>query len=176
MTEIWNKQFHLKADRVNDCFYIFKNGSFWVSTDGGANWQVRGGTTLPNSSPYFLNVVTTPGKQGEVWITLDKKGLWKTSNGGKTFSKITAIDRAKLFSWGASAPNHDLPTAYCYGTIEGKWGLYRSVDMGKNWIRINDDEHQFLGHVSAIAGDRQEFGQIYIGTGGNGIFYGKLIS
>ena len=127
---------------------------------------------IPGASGY-LNVVSTPGRPGEVWISLDKNGLWKTVDGGKSFVQIQSIGSARLFTWGASAPNSSSPTAYCYGTIDGQWGLYRSTDMGASWMRINDDAHQFPSGVKTIAGDRKKFGRIFIGTGGCGILYGE---
>lgn len=176
-TDIWNKEFVLASDRMEgNIFYLLdrKHGKLYTSSDGGGSWQVRDSRNLPDDLPRIVHVVPVPGNRAALWISCDDKGLWKTSDGGKTFSRIYSFDVARFFSWGAAAPGNKFPTAYCYGKLRGQWGLYRSTDMGENWMRINDDEHQFLGHVAAIAADRQTFGQIYIGTGGNGIFYGQL--
>lgn len=177
-TDIWNKEFVLVADRVaGNIFYLLdrSSGKLYTSSNGGETWQARSSTNLPGDLPRIVNVVPVPGNRAALWVSCDDKGLWKINDGGKTFNRIYAFDVAKFFSWGASPPESEFPTAYCYGKLGGKWGLYRSTDMGENWIRINDNENQFLGHVSAIAADRRKFGQIYIGTGGNGIFYGQLI-
>lgn len=176
-TDIWNKEFVLASDPVEgNIFYLLdrKQGTVYTSSDGGASWQARESKNLPGNLPRIVHVVPVPGNRATLWISCDDKRLWKTSDGGKTFSRVYSFDVARFFSWGAAPPDDKLPTAYCYGRLGGKWGLYRSTDMGENWIRINDDEHQFLGHVAAIAADRRKFGQIYIGTGGNGIFYGRL--
>ncbi len=178
-TDIWNKEFVLAADRVaGNIFYLLDRGSgtFYASSDEGATWQARSSSNLPGNLPRVVNVVPVPGSRAAVWISCDDKGLWKTSDGGETFNRIYSFDVARFFSWGAPASKNTFPTAYCYGRLGGEWGLYRSTDMGESWVRINDNENQFLGHVSAIAADRKTFGQIYIGTGGNGIFYGQLIN
>jgi photosystem II stability/assembly factor-like uncharacterized protein len=172
LTDIWNKDFSLASDLADNKFYIFKNGILYASADGGATWQAMNQIPIPGASGY-LNVVSTPGKPGEVWVSLDKNGLWKTVDGGKSFVQIQPIGNARLFTWGAPAPNSTSPTAYCYGTINNQWGLYRSADMGNSWIRINDDAHQFASGVKTIAGDRKKFGRIFIGTGGCGILYGE---
>ena len=40
-------------------------------------------------------------------------------------------------------------------------------------MRINDDQHQWgRAGDTAITGDPQIFGRVYIGTNGRGIFYG----
>jgi photosystem II stability/assembly factor-like uncharacterized protein len=176
-TNIWNKQFVLEADRVNSSsFYLFKSGNFYASTDGGVTWQVKNRGTLPKRASRFRSVFSMPGAKGVICISCNDKGLWKTVDGGKTFEQLPTVDEARFFSWGAPAPGSEIPIAYCYGKVNGQHGLYLygSVDMGESWARINDDEHQFCGDVAAIAGDRNKFGQIYIGTGGCGIFYSQL--
>lgn len=174
LTDIWNKDFALAADLVNgDLFYLFNDGILYASSDGGASWTAQNEDLIP-SQDGFLNVIATPNKEGEVWISLDGNGLWRTVNGGETFAEIQIFDRVSLFSWGAPAPEYENPTAYAYGIQEGQWGLYRSADMGNSWIQINDDEFQFPAGAKALAADRQTFGRVYIGTGGVGIAYGEL--
>lgn len=174
LTDIWNKDFALAADLVNgDLFYLFKEGILYASSDGGATWIAQNEEPIPSQSG-FLNVVATPDKEGEIWISLDGNGLWRTVDGGKTFAEVEVFDRVSLFSWGAPAPEYENPTAYAYGIQGGQWGLYRSVDMGNSWIQINDDEFQFPAGAKALAGDRETFGRVFIGTGGVGIAYGEL--
>lgn len=47
----------------------------------------------------------------------------------------------------------------------------RSDDVAKNWVLINDGQHQW-GLVLHITGDPKIYGRVYIGTHGRGIFYG----
>lgn len=174
LTDIWNKDFALAADLVNgDLFYLFNDGILYASADGGASWSAQNETPISKQSGY-LNVVATPGREGDVWISLDGNGLWRTTDGGKSFIQFKIFDRASLFSWGAPAPGSETPTAYAYGMIKGQWGLYRSADMGINWTQINDEEFQFPAGAKALAGDRQTFGRVFVGTGGVGIAYGEL--
>ena len=174
LTDIWNKDFALAADLVNgNRFYLFKSGYLYSTNDGGANWSPQNSNSIPNYSGY-LNVIAMPGKEGEVWISLDKNGLWKTSNEGNSITKISYFSTASLITFGAPEPGSNVPTAYCYGIIGGNWGLYRSTNLGVNWVQINDDQHQFPSGVKALAGDRRTFGRIFIGSGGCGVFYGEL--
>jgi xyloglucan-specific exo-beta-1,4-glucanase len=174
LTDIWNKDFALAADLVNgNKFYLFKSGLLYMTNNGGVNWSVQNTSAIPNFSGY-LNVVAMPGKEGEIWISLDKNGLWKTSNGGKNFTQISYFSTASLFTFGAPEPGSNIPTAYCYGIAGGNWGLYRSTNLGVNWVQINDEQHQFPSGVKALAGDRRTFGRIFIGSGGCGVFYGEL--
>jgi len=58
------------------------------------------------------------------------------------------------------------------GKINDKPGFYRSDDAGANWVRINDDQHQF-GFCGVIIGDPRVYGRVYVGTGGRGILVGE---
>lgn len=175
LTNIWNKDFALAADKVNgDRFYLFdRQGSLYATNDGGANWSVQNSTSIPNQSG-FLNVKTAPGIEGEVWVSLDNNGLWKSSNDGSTFSQISDFNVASMVSFGAPEPGTTTPAAYVYGRIGSQWGLYRSLDLGDNWEQINDENFQFPAGAKVLAADRNIFGRVYVGSGGVGIAYGEL--
>jgi hypothetical protein len=51
-------------------------------------------------------------------------------------------------------------------------GVWRSLDGGLNWSRINDDAHQWGLRFRAVSGDPRRFGRVYLATDGRGILYG----
>jgi hypothetical protein len=51
--------------------------------------------------------------------------------------------------------------------------LFRSLDEGVTWRRINDDNNQF-GDIRSITGDPRVFGRIYVATGTRGLVYGDI--
>ena len=59
---------------------------------------------------------------------------------------------------------------YLIGKIAGVYGFYRSDDLGRSWIRINDDQHQF-GGVTCISGDPRIYGRVYVGSSNRGVLY-----
>jgi len=59
--------------------------------------------------------------------------------------------------------------------VNGAAGIYRSIDEGKSWLRLNDDQHQF-GWIDHISGDPRLFGRVYFATGGRGIIWGEPVS
>jgi len=171
--DVWNKDFVLAADGKNgNVFYIFYDGYLHASADGGANWEKRNAVPIAQRGNYMF-VQAAPGIEGEVWVSLHSNGLYKTVDGGKTFQKVDAFSSSIAFSWGAPAPGSNVPTAYCYGVKNGVEGMYRSTDKGKTWRQISTSWSSFPAGVKSIAGDRQNFGRVFVGTGGRGIFYGQ---
>jgi hypothetical protein len=70
------------------------------------------------------------------------------------------------------APGRQYPTIYILGNLQANnQAIFRSIDEGASWMRINDDEHQF-GTQSVVAGDPRIFGRVYVGTNGRGVLYG----
>ena len=142
LTNIWNRDDIMTSDMVDGSFYILKDGILYASTDG-ADWKAKNAIPIKSSSEGVKSVVTVPGRAGEIWVCLGRDGLWKSADSGATFTRVTAFSEAKLICWGAPSPNSKIPTGFCYGVVGDKWGLYRSVNLGADWIQINDDQHQF---------------------------------
>ncbi|WP_438433423.1 fibronectin type III domain-containing protein [Gorillibacterium sp. sgz500922] len=162
----------LASDRVDGTkFYLYNGGKFYRSVDSGLNWtQVN--ASLPNNADG-QNVYSAPGMNGEVWASFDTQGLYRSSDSGTTFTKLSSVSRALLFAFGKNAPGKTNPAVYVYGTVNGVNGIFRSIDMGANWEKISSDDF-FPGNDPNIMGaDRQVFGRVYVGTNGSGILYGE---
>jgi hypothetical protein len=70
------------------------------------------------------------------------------------------------------APRHQYPAIYLIGTLRAnEQAIFRSIDQGASWTRVNDDEHQY-GTQSIVAGDPRIYGRVYVGTNGRGVLYG----
>lgn len=174
LINIWNRDKVLTPDLADGSFYIYKEGILYASKDG-SSWTAQNKNPISNMSGRFKNIGSALGRSGEIWVCLDSDGLWKSFDAGTTFNRVPEFDRARLICWGAPAPGSSIPTAYCYGIVKEKWGMYRSIDMGVIWIRINDDKQQFPAGVMDIDGDKNIFGRIYVGSGGYGICYGEPV-
>lgn len=168
------------SDRVNSKkFYGFLNGVFYISTDGGATFSKTSATGLPTTGTGDFKAV--PGVEGDIWLTggSDKEGvygLWHSTDSGATFTKLTNVDKADTIGFGKAAPNKTNVALYTSAQIGGVRGIFRSDDYGANWIRINDDAHQYGCTNTTITGDPRIFGRVYVGTNGRGIVYGDPIN
>jgi hypothetical protein len=156
------------------------DGKFFSSDDGAANFLSRplalpGG--LPMKNGYRGDerggqdrLYATPGKQGDLCIAAFD-GLFHSVDGGKHFSRAeSGIEEIHAFGFG-KGNQIDEPAIYLVGKIDGQRGVYRSDDAAKNWVRINDDQHQF-GLILQVCGDPRIYGRVYLGTHGRGILYG----
>ena len=178
-THLWNPQQTLAADTVNDgTFYVYHHtgGQLVRTQDGGKSWSVPNqDNLLPSGVWEGANVKTAPGKAGDVWISLDEKGLYHSTDAGATFTQINGVEDADAISFGKTVPGTDNPTIFVSGEISGQLGIFGSTDMGNSWSKVNDLPNEFLGDVRSITGDMNTFGRVYAGISSNGFVYGDLI-
>ncbi|MDR0405786.1 MAG: hypothetical protein LBH54_03205 [Clostridiales bacterium] len=173
VSSVWSWNHPLASDKVNpNRFYIYHhaNGRVYYSSDGGKTF--RQGASLPGE--WYHNLKCAPNAEGEVWVSLNYKGLYRSSDGGVTFAKMPGVDRAYLLAFGKEAADPGTPAAYVYGTVNGTDGIFCSVDMGASWYRVNNDNLPIGDEPNCMEGSRQEFGTVYIGTNGRGYYYGKI--
>lgn len=166
--------FKVMSDRVNPkkCFaYHSKDGQAMLSEDGGATFKVVF-DSLPTLADYENmkgNIQTVPGIEGDVWITSSKE-VFRTKDSGKHWDPVDSVELGDAVAFGKAPEGKTYPAIYLSGTVAGKWGIYRSDDEAKTWIRINDDKHQF-GGTTLLGGDPRIYGRVYVGTHGRGIVY-----
>ncbi len=110
-----------------------------------------------------------PGRRGELWLAAFH-GLYR-SVAGQGFERMGGVAQVQAFGFGRAAPGSDAPALYLMGTVNGQYGLHRSIDGAIRWERINDDAHQW-GLVLQVSGDPKLFGRVYVGTHGRGVLYG----
>ena len=165
----------------------YRGGKLFVSRDGARTFHSLPATGLPASlwderlasreTPPFL--IARADKTGELWL-LSNGHFYRSTDFGRTFASLVPADPAIKdmifvnFGLGKPAPGATAPAVYAFGVnFKMKFGgLYRSIDGGATWTRINDDDHQWGLRYRVITGDPRSFGRVYVGTDGRGIFYG----
>jgi photosystem II stability/assembly factor-like uncharacterized protein len=161
------------ADRVNpDKFYSFDRatGKFYESFDKGHVFQERQVPVSAKGEQFVIAPV--PGIEGDIWL-IGAETLYHSKDSGVTFTKAEEIDRAFSLGFGKPAPGKTYPALYLVARQDKTDGIYRSDDAGKQWVRINDDQHQY-GWIGSVTGDPRVYGRIYVATGGRGIVYGEI--
>jgi len=174
--DIWAGMQPLAADKVNgNIFYIYATGKIYVSTDSGVSFAVAASDLPDVGNVAQMNVETTPGKEGDLWISFSGHGLYHSTDTAKTFTKInpTIITKPKWVAVGkADTAESSNPVIYVSSEatpINGvSYGVFRSDDNGTTWTTI---ANPVPGIVSNMAADLH--GRVYLGIGGNGIFVGE---
>jgi len=160
------------ADRENpDKFYAFKDGVFYYSNDRGKNFVRSQASGLP-SNGTFKSVY---GKEGHIWF-VGENGMWRSTDGGVSFSKIIGVDRSDSIGFGKPKQDGGYPAIYTYAIIYGVRGIFRSDDEGNTWVKINDEKNQFGCANADITGDPRVYGRVYLATNGLGIKLGEIAS
>ena len=161
-------------------------GGVYRSTDKGVSFSLRANT--PNvlcqttngilggndgdQSGYDLAIAVSPSNAEDVFVA--GKIIWRSTNGGTTFSNITP------FNEGSQNPTppanyihpdvHDLAfnplNGTFYATTDG--GVYRTVNNGANWTDISNIHATTFNHMAAAAYD---VNKIMAGCQDNGVKY-----
>ncbi|MCL8015488.1 cellulose binding domain-containing protein [Streptomyces sp. AS02] len=165
----------VESDRVDPkTFYGFKSGKFYVSSDGGATFTASSASGLPSGDSVRFKAL--PGVKGDVWLaggaTDGAYGLWHSTDGGATFTKLSGVEQADTIGFGKAATGASYQTLYTSAKIGGVRGIFRSTDKGATWTRVNDDAHQWGWTGAAITGDPRVYGRVYVATNGRGVIYG----
>lgn len=171
------------ADCTNPAMFYAMDlfeGKLFISSNRGEDFKEQS-LNLPGGLPKSKNnrgdnrggqdrIYATPQKEGDLWIAAFD-GLYHSADAGTSFSKINSIQEVHAFGFGKAAVGYNYSSLYLVGTVNGIRGIFRSDDQAINWVRINDDQHQW-GLLLQVTGDPKIYGRVYVGTHGRGIVYG----
>lgn len=171
------------ADKVNPKkFYAMDlfNGKLFISKDGGINFTefpLNLSDGIPKQKENRGDnrggqdkIYSAPNHEGDLWIAAFD-GLYHSADSGINFSKINGVQEIHAFGFGKGKTEKDYSALYLVGIVNNVRGIFRSDDIGKSWVRINDEQHQW-GLILHITGDPKIYGRVYVGTHGRGILYG----
>jgi len=162
----------IASDRVaGSVFYGFSGGTLFISTDGGRSFSAAQ-SGLPADGRLYVR----PGARGDVWLASPSSGIYHNTS-SETQIQLTRLNSASgatLLAFGAPKSGSNAATIFLWGSLNnGTLQLFRSIDNGRTFTRINDDQHQWAVGPHVLAGDMRRFGVVYIGTNGRGIVTGS---
>src|SRR5438105_2436581 len=125
----------------------------YKSTDGGENWTNVG----LKDSEHIAKILVDPGDSnsvlvcalGHLWDDNDERGVFKTSDGGKTWKKVLAGANGATGCGLLAMSRQEPKTVYAsmWDFRRQGWtfrsggpgsGLFKSTDGGDHWTEIND--------------------------------------
>ena len=138
----------------------------YKSTDGGKTWQhmgLSGSYTIPRivihpTNPEIVYVAAS----GHEWTDNPERGIFKTTDGGKTWEKVLYVnEKTGAIDLVMDPSNNDILYAATWQRIRKKWndprneasytgsGIYKTTDGGKTWKAINNGlpEPKFRGRI-----------------------------
>ena len=182
--------FHVISDKkAEKNFYIYSAsaGKLFKSTDGGKNWTAANSTmaTLDDYAYSKARIFANPNTEGDlwavqginiggvVWTGTTKEGVYHSTDGGTTFTKVNGLAYAAYIGFGKGKGSS--PAIYAVGmanTSNPVNSIYRSEDNGTTWTDIGDVNHRF-GELTMVVGDPCIYSRIYLAGSGRGMIYAQ---
>ena len=148
-------------------------GALFASTDGGADFApIHGALADAVRGHADVQLQPAPAVSGVIYLAARDLPLLRGDAAGRLLRSSTALSGVDAFGFGRAAPGQRGPVFYVAGRVGGAQGIFRSLDGGMHWQRIDDPAHRY-GRISHITGDARVFGRVYFATGGRGIIQGE---
>lgn len=139
-------------------------GQLYVSNDNGRSWSRF--ARLGSGNDYVLdNIEIDPGDSKTMYVAawsvedqLKSGDLFRTRDGGKTWTALSAMHGKSIRALAASVSDHRIIVA---GALDG---VFRSKDGGDSWERISPPNHAEIKNIESIAIDPRDPNVVYAGT------------
>lgn len=126
----------------------------YKSTDGGETWDPVGLTSTHTIARIVIHPddpdIVYVAASGHEWTENDERGVYKTSDGGKSWSKILYVDeKTGAIDIVMDPSDNSILYAAMWQRIRKKWsdprnqtgytgsGIYKTTDGGEQWEAIN---------------------------------------
>ncbi len=146
----------------------------WKTTDGGQTWRhldvLGDGGRIP-----AMDVITDPNNRQRVFAAMNATGIFRSDNGGQSWTKLagglpaTGFGRIALAVGPPLAPSTDATIVAAVAATNDKiLGIYGTLDNGANWVRVTQPPASGQANYNlAIAVDPTDSRVLYFGTSAN---------
>ncbi|MEZ5001149.1 MAG: hypothetical protein R2744_11860 [Bacteroidales bacterium] len=128
----------------------YGNG-IWKSMDAGQTWENMG----LHDSHHIAEIIIHPSNPDIVWVAVmghlfsenEERGVFKTTDGGKSWTKVLYIDAATgIIDICINSKNPDILYASAYEKVRTPWTfepggeksrIYKTTNGGNSWTRIS---------------------------------------
>lgn len=187
--QTWKGQVLASSPVLPNTFYLWSFGRVLMSTNGGQTWSQRFPSGLPTDYPEAWSIdsaiIPHPANGNELWITTKpntnqryQSGPYRSVDGGLSFQRINSVIQCNHLAFGKGyAPGEWV--VYIHGKVQTgtaiREGIFRSTSSGAagSWEYVGPTDNVFPT-ANSLAADPREPGIVYVGTGGRGVFVGRL--
>lgn len=121
----------VSATNSNVIFFVNRGNELIRTTDGAQTWSPpHPQFTSGSASDYITDVQIAPDNPQVAYVTRTETGVWRTTNGGTTFTQLTNSPH-----YVAAVGVHPANSAMLYaaGGPDNGSGIYKSTDGGATW-------------------------------------------
>jgi len=173
----WGTRLPVAADPTNtNVFYLFHAGTgmLYTSSNGGVAWKgtATGISTIStgDGNEWWLNAVPGTNKNTELYVAVAKHGLWKSSNAGAAFAKLSAVSSVTAFAVSGRATSPLAPQLLLLGEVNsGSTAFYLSMNRGSSWSSVGMPIG-IITNPDAMTGDDWVSTRFYLTSGGGGVY------
>lgn len=138
-------------------------GSLWKTSDGGHTFEVKSRIDEKTiiSSADILSIAYNPAKQKVIYVSSTDKGIFKTEDGGETWTPITFPPK-QIYSFILDKNNPD-NSMFASGVV-GNWGkIFRTEDGGINWEEVYTEPGEKVA-IKSMEQHPKDINVIFAGT------------
>lgn len=134
---------NIVADRKNSSrLYAVSGGSVYFSESAGVNFTFA--SKFSTTATSNNDIAANPFTSGDIWVT-SGEGAFHSVFPFTSWTKASDIVQAHQVSVGKPKTTGGVAPVYLFGfDSTSRPGLYRSDDVGSNWVKMNDNtKHGF---------------------------------
>lgn len=140
-----------------------QSGTLWRSNDNGSNWATVGGSAFTNEKAQTIHFF--PANPSEIWVgtraitgSSTTGGLWCSTDGGSTWTKVWNNGGAQTVNYGAPQVNsiaRNSARVSVFATNTGVWRVTSSNWNNASTYAVSQATfaNQFIPNVTTLAND-----------------------